>query len=328
MYKVSVLIPVFNSELHIEQCLRSAFSQTLDSIEYVIVDDACTDNSLAIIESVAREFPERSSGLSIIHHSCNMGPCAARRTALESASAEYVIHLDSDDWIEPDCYERMYQAAKAAGADVVCSGYVEETAEGSRPGLFGAKVSEDKEQRLRDTISLKTSPFIWSKMVKRSVYSDPGFCFPKYGMAEDWALSVQYALIAERWAYVDEALYHYRISTASVSHDKASMEKAVRLMKMEKGNVENVVAQLEHLSIADRYGREIEARKSNVKRFLLPFLSDKECYRMWKDIFKEINRSMLTNRLIPAEYRIKHLCALMGIYTQLYAVFKKITGRK
>lgn len=328
MYKLSVLIPVYNSELHIGQCLRSAFSQTLGSIEYIVVDDASTDNTLAVIESVAKEFPERARSLRILRHSSNMGPCAARKTALESATGEYVIHLDSDDWIEPECYEKMYRAALDSDADVVCCGYVEETANGSRPGIFGAQVCQDKEQRLRDAISLKTSPFIWSKMVRRSVLSDSRFSFPSYGMAEDWALCVQYALIAEKWASVDEALYHYRISTASVSHDRASMGKAVRVMEMEKGNVEQVITQLKQLSIEDRYKREIEARKSNVKRFLLPFLSDKDCRKLWKNCFKEINLSMLTNGLIPAEYRIKHFCALLGIYTQLYAVFKIITGRR
>lgn len=327
MYKVSVLIPAYNSGPFIGRCLRSALSQTLDGIEYIIIDDASTDDTQARIEEAVAGYPWRRNDVRIIRHETNMGPCAARKTGLDAASGDFIIHLDSDDWVEPECYGRMYRKAIETGADVVCCGYVEERDSGPHPGLFGAAVPEDKEKLIRDVIALKVYPFPF-KLVRRTVFEDSRFRHPVADMAEDWALSVQYALIARRWSYVDEILCHYSIRETSVSHDIRQRDRAIRVMRMEKINVENVIRQLEDMSLAGRYAKEIEARKSNVKRFMLPFLSDSDARAIWKQTFPEIDRSMLTNSLIPAEYRIKHLCALFGIYTQLYAAFKIITGRQ
>lgn len=327
MYKVSVLIPAYNSGLHIGQCLRSAFSQTLDSIEYIIIDDASTDDTIEKIQEAVSAFPQRAADVRIIRHEANMGPCASRKTGIRTASGQYVIHLDSDDWVEPECYASMYSRAEETGADVVCCGYVEERSEGTMAGIFSSDVPQDKEMRIRDVISLKLSPFVWNKLVRRTIFDDRRFVFPSYDMAEDWAICVQYALIGGRWESISEPFYHYRISNASISHDSVTKVKAVRIMEMERKNIEDVVMQLEACALSVRYSKEIEARKSNAKRFMLPYLADREIRAIWLDTFPEINLTMLVNTLIPLEYRIKHLFALLGLYTPLYAAFKKITRR-
>ena len=324
MYKVSVLIPTYNSASHIGRCLESAFSQTLGGIEYIIVDDASTDDTLTRIRETMASFPDRAQDVRIISHQVNLGSCAARKTALEAASGEFIIHLDSDDWVDAGCYEAMYIKAVTTGADVVCCSYVEEREGGPCKGRFGASVPRDYDQRLGAVIALKAAPFVWSKLARRSLFCDSRFRHPAHDMAEDWVLCVQYALIARKWEYIEKPFYHYRINSSSISHNAATKGNAIRIMEMEKNNVEDVAIQLQDLSIADRYAREIEARKSNVKRFLLPFLTDKDARRLWKSTFPEINISMLVNRLIPAEYRVKHAFALLGLYSSLYGAFNTI----
>ena len=105
--KVSVVIPVYNVEKYIERCARSLFEQTLDSIEYIFVDDCSPDNSIAVMENVLAEYPHRKEQIKIIRHEVNQGPYAARRHALQAATGDYVISCDADDWVDYDLYEKM-----------------------------------------------------------------------------------------------------------------------------------------------------------------------------------------------------------------------------
>lgn len=98
MYKVSVIVPVFKVEAYIERCVRSLFGQTLDSIQYVFVNDASPDNSIGKIKDVLKEYPQREKQCLFLEHVCNKGVSAARNTGLSTASGEYILYCDSDDW--------------------------------------------------------------------------------------------------------------------------------------------------------------------------------------------------------------------------------------
>ena len=98
MVKVSVCIPVYGVEQFIERCACSLFEQTMrDGIEFIFVDDCSPDNSVQRLEEILKRYPERQAQVSIIHHEKNMGLVRARKTALEAACGEYIIHCDSDD---------------------------------------------------------------------------------------------------------------------------------------------------------------------------------------------------------------------------------------
>ena len=110
--KVSVCIPVYGVEKYIEKCARSLFEQTMqDGIEFIFVNDCTKDRSIEILEQVLAEYPHRKEQTRIIHHEKNRGLVAARNTGLAYASGEYIIHCDSDDWVELDMYEKMYKKA-------------------------------------------------------------------------------------------------------------------------------------------------------------------------------------------------------------------------
>lgn len=110
--KVSVIIPVYGVERYIEQCARSLFSQTMrDGIEYIFVDDCSPDKSIEILEDILREYPHREPQVKIIRHTENQGIGGTRRTGVKNATGEYIIHCDSDDWVEPDMYEMLYGKA-------------------------------------------------------------------------------------------------------------------------------------------------------------------------------------------------------------------------
>ena len=97
-YKVSILIPVYNSEKYIQKCARTVFAQTLKEVEYVFVDDGSTDSGIDLLLQEIQKFPERFNDICIIRHERNRGISAARQTAFDRASGEYILAMDSDDY--------------------------------------------------------------------------------------------------------------------------------------------------------------------------------------------------------------------------------------
>ena len=117
--KVSVIITVFNCEKYIETCACSLFEQTLDNIEYVFVNDASTDNSITILNRIIRNYPTLERHTIIINIKRNRGVSNARQIGIGKATGEYIIHCDSDDWIDKNMYEQLYKKAKETDADIV-----------------------------------------------------------------------------------------------------------------------------------------------------------------------------------------------------------------
>ena len=124
--KLSVIIPVYKAEKFIERCCVSLFEQTLDNIEYIFVDDCSPDNSVNKIREIVARYPEREPMVKILSHSPNRGVSFSRQQGLEAATGEFVIHCDSDDWVDQDMYESAYKAAIDNDADVVRMGYITE----------------------------------------------------------------------------------------------------------------------------------------------------------------------------------------------------------
>ena len=119
MPKVSVIIAVYNVEAYIERCLHSLFSQTLNDIEYIFVDDATPDSSIELIYKTIESYPNRRNQIKVLRHTYNRGLAAARTTGMREATGEYIISCDPDDYIEQDMYEKMYLRAVETSADIM-----------------------------------------------------------------------------------------------------------------------------------------------------------------------------------------------------------------
>ena len=116
---ISIIVPIYKVENYIERCVRSLLEQTYIGIEYIFVDDCSPDSSISILKKVIKEYPTRIDQIKIISHEKNMGLPAARNTGLKMAIGDYIFHCDSDDYVEKDMIEKMYQTAKEKDADIV-----------------------------------------------------------------------------------------------------------------------------------------------------------------------------------------------------------------
>ena len=119
MPKVSVISPVYGVEQFVSRAAESMFSQTLEDVEFIFVDDCTPDNSIQIIKDVLDRFPERANQVSWIRHDKSRGLTSARNSGLEAASGEYIFHWDSDDYADPDMLERMYNYAAKEDFDII-----------------------------------------------------------------------------------------------------------------------------------------------------------------------------------------------------------------
>ena len=114
MVKISIIVPVYNTEPYLEQCLDSIINQTLEDIEIICVNDGSTDNSLSILE----EYASKDNRIRIINQE-NKGQGFARNNGLKNVNGEYVLFVDSDDWIELNTCEALYKKVNELDLDML-----------------------------------------------------------------------------------------------------------------------------------------------------------------------------------------------------------------
>ena len=206
---VSIIIPVYNVEQYIESCCRSVFSQTYENIEVIIVNDGTPDRSIEIVEKMLEgRFARIKSRVKIINQE-NKGLPGARKTGLAHATGEYLIQFDPDDRPSRRIIGKMVAAAVKEDADMVICGYYNVYKFWKVPRR--EKYYADKMQMLDAMFSHKHfRAFVWNKMVRRSLYDEKSFLFPRCFMCEDLVLMSQFILKADKIIYINDKLYNYK----------------------------------------------------------------------------------------------------------------------
>lgn len=304
--KVSVIIPVYRVEKFIEKCAASLFSQTLDDVEFIFVDDASPDNSMAVLEECIQQYPQRQAQIRMLVHKENKGLPAARNTGLAAASGEYVFHCDSDDFVEPDMLETLYDEAKKKDADIVwCDWYLSfEHNERYMKQPDYATPMEALKAMLAGLMKFN----VWNKLVRRRLYADDQISFPAgYAMGEDMTMMLLFA-VAGRVSYVPQAFYHY----VKLNTEAYSQNYSLNHLESVKHNIRTVELFL-HSRLGNALDLEIACMKLEAK---FPFLmSDrKEMYRLWERTYPEANAYILRNHYISKRRRWVQWCAAKQLW--------------
>lgn len=305
--KISVIIPIYGVERFIERCVRSLMEQTLHNVEYIFVDDASKDKSMEILQSVLKCYPERKCNIHIVRHSNNKGLPATRNTGLEIASGEYIFHCDSDDFMEHNALEELYNHARKNDADIVwCDWFL--TFEKNERYMHEPSFSAP-EDALKAMLGGGMKFNVWNKLVRHSLYSDYKITFPSgYGMGEDMTMILLFAH-AEKISYLPKAFYHYvKMNTQAISRS-ISKENLLAL----KYNVERIEKNLYSL-FGDKYVQEIAFLKLEAKFPLLIMASDTALYRLWQEWYPEANSFILKNKNVSLRSRIVQMCARYHMY--------------
>ena len=211
MAKISVVIPVYNSEKYLEKCLDSLLNQTLNDIEIVLVNDGSRDNSQQIIDRYREKYPDIIKS----YTQENSGQASARNRGLEYAGGEFISFIDSDDYMELDAYERAYTKAKETDSDIVCFGFYE-IKNGKKEQRNYTFLYED-ENDVRYVLN-EASP--WNKLIKRSLIEENSIRFNENRIYEDLELIPQLALYTDKICFMEDRLYNYVIHEDSTMRQK------------------------------------------------------------------------------------------------------------
>lgn len=224
MIKVSVIVPIYNAEQYLVQCLDSIMNQTLKDIEIILINDGSTDSSAEICQRYSNDSRV------IYYVKENEGLAAARQDGMDRARGEYIGFVDSDDWIEPEMYEKMYVAAKTNDADVVfCNCIENENGHRFTPEMRSG--AYDRTQILTDVLP-RTLAYIsdkgekrairwcnWLRIYKKELLDEHDIRFDRrFRRSQDLQLTYEAMLAAKRFYYLgDDYLYHNRVVADSLS---------------------------------------------------------------------------------------------------------------
>lgn len=213
--KVSVIIPVYNTEKYLRQCLDSVINQSLREIEIICVDDGSTDGSTGIL----LEYAARDERIRVIAQE-NKGVSCARNTGLALARGSWIGWVDSDDWIEPDMFEYLLQNVLSNKADIaVCSHINEYYKHGIFTGWKQTQIhtAESALRLLLENDCMKN--VLWDKLWRKKIFE--GISFPEGRTFEDIAVMHKLFLNANTLVCLPDAKYHYRQRNGSIMNDSS-----------------------------------------------------------------------------------------------------------
>lgn len=215
--KVSVIVPVYNVEKYLRQCLDSLTQQTYRNLEIIIVNDGSTDKSGAICE----EYALKDSRIHLISQA-NAGQSAARNAGLSMASGDYITFVDSDDWVEPDFIQSLYAMMIDNKADIVCCDYLLEYENKSVCAKIGNK--GDKEEYSNSFLLASKLPVtVWYKLYKKKLLINQKFV--EGIKCEDVPFTMQVFSRMPKTRILSEPKYHYRQRSSSTVNSLKGIKK-------------------------------------------------------------------------------------------------------
>lgn len=212
---VDIIIPVYNVAPYLRECLDSVLKQTYKDIHMIIIDDGSTDGSALICDEYMK-YPNVT-----VHHQCNSGISITRNKGLALSHSDYVMFLDSDDWMEPETVESLMSLLKSSCADIACCRFyfeyeqkrVSSCIQTGNVNLYGS------ESALKVLFAMKAIRFApWGKLYKREIFD--GIQFPAHKIHEDIPVMVELLLKANSVVTIEKAYIHYRQQPGSLSRDE------------------------------------------------------------------------------------------------------------
>ena len=270
MPKVSVIVPIYNVEKYLEKCINSLLSQTLEDIQIILVNDGSKDNS----GNIAKEYEQNNKDRVIYVEKENGGLSDARNYGLKYATGDFIAFLDSDDYIEKNAYEEMYNKAIEENADYVECDFIWE---------FPNKIRVDKQYPYKNKKEMLSFVRVvaWNKLIKRQLITDNNLEFPKGLRYEDIEFTYKLIPFVNKFAYVDKPFIHYVQREGSIAN--VQNERTAEIFTV----LDNVIEFYKKNNIYEKYRDELEY---NYARYLLC----SSLKRMCKIKDKSIREKLLT----------------------------------
>lgn len=302
--RISVIIPVYNTEKYLEKCLNSVISQSLEEIEIIVVNDCSSDNSLKII----KKYIQKDNRIILINKKENEGVSEARNSGIKIARGEYILCVDGDDWIEKDCLKELYEMAKKNEAEIVVSDFYLDY--GNKNVVY--QIDQEnrmqtffkKEDAIKNIFSGKGFPSIWNKLVKREIYEKNNIKFPtNISMGEDLLTVLSLIYSSTKIIKLNKAYLHY------IQNPKGAT-KEYRYKALE--DIYYVLRKIDSL-FKEEYREFVEKLKFHQLSIWIFRVKPKYNDKLYKDILKEY-LSLLESKKIQDNKK----------YIKCYFIFRKV----
>lgn len=219
--KVSAIVTTHNTEKYLTKCLDSMVNQTLREIEIIIIDDASTDNTSDIALSYAARYD--NIHFQQIKESC--GPGGARNRAFSATQGKYVAFIDSDDWLDLNYFEIMYERAESLNADIVTCGLIREYDYTAKSPIYKCYYNQEYTFSGETAFRIMTNeynygikylPSALNKLYRKDFLTDNSLAFPENIFFEDQPFSYECTLAAQKVACIPDILYHHYKRSGSI----------------------------------------------------------------------------------------------------------------
>lgn len=271
--KISIIIPIYNSERTLRRCINSVIRQTYDNVEILLIDDGSTDSSAAICDSY-KKMDER---IRVIHKK-NGGVSDARNVGVSNASGIYISFVDSDDFVEPTYIEQLYNISKEQHCDLSVCNYIDDSNNTKQENTV--TVYRDLDEKINSLITNKNiENYLWNKLFIAKLFK--GIVFQQYTVMEDYDIMYKLFEKANGVAVTDQILYHYTQREASLTHQVDSnividsikirnkryiyLSRRISNSRIIRADYYNNFIQLLFLSLRKKYSAVIEYVNSNKK---------------------------------------------------------------
>lgn len=211
----SIIVPVYNVEKYLDKCLASILEQTFKDFECIIIDDGSPDNSNIIID----KYVKLDQRFKVIHQK-NMGLSAARNTGLDIAQRNYIVFVDSDDYIADDYLEKFALKIADTDADIVICGFIEAYKDYEKNKVF---TSESTKVIKQNILADLWPSYVWNKCYKKDLFAN--IRFPVGRIFEDILTIPEVCLYAQKIVCIPEKLYYYNRQNVSSITAELSVEK-------------------------------------------------------------------------------------------------------
>ena len=299
LHKVSIVITIYNREKYLKDCVCSLFEQTLDDIEYLFIDDASTDHSLAILKDLVNSYPIKKKYVKIICLEKNQGRAVVRQMGIDNATGEYIIHVDSDDWVDKDMMELLYVKAKETDADIVGCNVTHEYGKSQR--IFKQSYADDMDENIRRLLNGKIFPSLCTSLTRTDLIRNHNVLFPQgIDTGEDLLFNLQLYLHAHRVIGIDTPSYHYRHTedSGSFQHTEKSINSVIEVAR-------RIEALMKESGNYEKFKDEIQFRKFSMKCALIEKFDNMDYNKAWLNLFPETHKYIWSYKQFSWKRRIE-----------------------
>lgn len=307
---ISIIVPVFNSEPYLNKTISSLLNQSYSNIEILLIDDGSTDNSL----NICKEFAKKDSRIVVIHNE-NSGVAKTRNIGLENAKGAFISFVDSDDYIEKEMFEKLYNIHLESNSDITMCSIVREDQNGKAfEKIIYQNQTINQKEIIKNTITDNIRDYLWNKLYKKEIFD--GVDFPNGKIYEDVLTLYRLYSKANHLTSTDQILYHY-VNRENSIVNSSNGKKAKTLYNAYTKKLTDIESSYPEFLNICRYQRIIH----EINYFMELSKEERIDFKNLKVQIHKLKIKNIFDKTLTIKQKIKYI--LMVYFTRIFILLRK-----